>query len=142
MDGKEAIEQFKEWYFESYGVKPTEKLIETFCKMKGIDIEKIREQARKEVANVEEIKVCSVLADAPTVASDSAQLVQAKEPDKDELISILNTITGHIQTVMKMFEPYRHLLNHIDSDELRDIEEYMEGLRNENGTNIESFKQT
>jgi hypothetical protein len=72
LDGKETIEQFKEWYFESYGVKPTEKLIETFCKMKGIEIEKIREQDRKEVTNVEEIKECSVLADVPVVTNDTS----------------------------------------------------------------------
>jgi archaellum component FlaC len=53
LDGKEAIAQYKEWYFEFYGVKPTEKLIETFCKIKGIDIEQVREQNR-EATKVEE----------------------------------------------------------------------------------------
>jgi hypothetical protein len=52
LDGKEAIIQYKNWYMEHYGVKPSEKLIETFCKLKGIDIEKVRE--REEVAKVEE----------------------------------------------------------------------------------------
>jgi hypothetical protein len=51
LDGKEAIIQYKNWYMEHYGVKPSEKLIETFCKLKGIDIEKVRE--REEVAKVE-----------------------------------------------------------------------------------------
>jgi hypothetical protein len=77
LDGKEAIAQYKEWYMENYGVKPTEKLIETFCKIKGIDIEQIREQTRKEVAKVEEqaeYKVCSVLEDVPTVATASTQI--------------------------------------------------------------------
>jgi 4'-phosphopantetheinyl transferase EntD len=77
LDGKEAIAQYKEWYTESYGVKPTEKLIETFCKMKGIDIEKIREQDRKEVTNVEEIKECSVLADVPVVTNDTTRAINS-----------------------------------------------------------------
>jgi hypothetical protein len=66
LDGKEAISQFKEWYQENYNVKPTEKLIETFCKMKGIKIE------REEVAKVEEIQVCSVLSDVPVVTNDTS----------------------------------------------------------------------
>jgi molecular chaperone GrpE (heat shock protein) len=77
LDGKEAIEQFKEWYMESYGVKPTEKLIETFCKMKGIDIEKVMEQDRKEVVKVEEPKdyeACSILKDIPTVATADSHI--------------------------------------------------------------------
>ena len=49
MDGKEAIAQYKEWYQEFYGIKPTEKLIDTFCRMKGID--------REEVTKVEENKM-------------------------------------------------------------------------------------
>jgi predicted choloylglycine hydrolase len=75
LDGKEAISQFKEWYQEFYGVKPTEKLIETFCKMKGIDIEKVREQDRKEEAKVEEIKECSVLTDVPVVTNDTTRAI-------------------------------------------------------------------
>jgi succinyl-CoA synthetase beta subunit len=82
LDGKEAIAQYKEWYFEFYGVKPTEKLIETFCKMKGIDIEQVRKQAREEVAKVEnqaEYKVCSVLEDVPTVTTASVQIPYTEE---------------------------------------------------------------
>jgi hypothetical protein len=77
LDGKEAIEQFKDWYMESYGVKPTEKLVETFCKMKGIDIEKVMEQDRKEVVKVEEPKdyeACSILKDIPTVATADSHI--------------------------------------------------------------------
>ncbi|HUV84237.1 MAG TPA: hypothetical protein VMV86_00925, partial [Methanosarcinales archaeon] len=89
MDGKEAISQYKEWYIEHYGVKPTEKLIETFCKIKGIDIEQIREQTREEVVKVEEqadYKVCSVLKDVPTVATASTQI-----PYTDENFRALET---------------------------------------------------
>jgi uncharacterized protein YfeS len=78
LDGKERIEQFKEWYQEFYGVKPTEKLIETFCKMKGIEIK----QEREEVAKVEEkaeYKVCSVSEDVPTVATASTQIPYTEE---------------------------------------------------------------
>lgn len=56
MDGKAAIVQYKEWYQEFYGVKPTEKLIETFCKIKGIEIEQVREQPEEEndITNAED----------------------------------------------------------------------------------------
>jgi hypothetical protein len=59
MDGKKAIEGYKEWYCEHYNTKPTEKLIETFCRINGIEIE------RKEVAKVADYKECSVLNDVP-----------------------------------------------------------------------------
>jgi hypothetical protein len=78
LDGKEAIEQFKEWYMESYGVKPTEKLIETFCKMKGIEIKQEREEVAK-VENQAEYKVCSVLEDVPTVATADTKLPYTEE---------------------------------------------------------------
>lgn len=54
MNGKEAIAQYKDWHKERYGFGPTEKLIDKFCEINDIDIERIRKQAREEVTKVED----------------------------------------------------------------------------------------
>jgi hypothetical protein len=169
LDGKEAIEQFKEWYMESYGVKPTEKLIETFCKMKGIDIEQVKEQNRKEVAKVEEqaeYKVCSVLQDVPTVATASTQIpfteenfraletnyqnlladyeevsaiAQAKDREISILVKHLTKATSDIKALLNMIKPYRDMLSAMDFKALQEIEKDVEDLKNGNGS-TESVK--
>lgn len=119
MDGREAIAQYKEWYYEFYGVKPTEKLIEIFCKIKGIDIEKIREQAREEVAKVEESKeyeICSALKDVPTKSTDSTahmaiqyteENFRALETNYNNLLSDYEEICNISQEQAKIIERYQ-----------------------------------
>ena len=81
MDGKEAIESYKEWYLEFYNVKPTEKLIETFCKIKDIDLDKVREQVREDVAKVEETKERSVLNDVLVVTNETSGAINPYTED-------------------------------------------------------------
>lgn len=102
MDGKEAIEQYKDWYHENYNRKPTEKLVETFCKIKGIDIEQIREQPREEVAKVEEAteyKVCSALDDVPTVASGGTEKLEYTEDNFRALETNYHNLLAEFQEV-------------------------------------------
>jgi hypothetical protein len=82
LDGKEAIEQYKEWYKEKFGFPPTEKLIDRFCELRGIKIE------REEVAKVEDIKECSVLNDVPVVTNDTSIITN---PHMEENYKALET---------------------------------------------------
>jgi archaellum component FlaC len=169
LDGKEAISQFKEWYMESYGVKPTEKLIKTFCKMKGIDIEQLRELDREEVAKLDETKECSMLNNAPVVTNVTMdevnphaeenykalettyqnllaehQEVCAIAEEQKNYISRLEArvdiLSAQIKTVIKFFNPCRHHLHPNSRDELVEIEKYVEGLKDGNGTSTEVTK--
>lgn len=167
MDGKEAIAQFKDWYMESYGVKPTEKLIATFCKMKGIEIE------REEVTNVEEqveYKVCSVLDDVPVVTNVTEGAInqyteenyKALETNYHNLLaehqeisaialelkqvnekfeSKLDILANYLVVTMKMIKKYRRHLPDEFLKELGEIEKYAEDLKNGNDTSTESTKQ-
>jgi hypothetical protein len=82
VNAKEAIDKYKEWYAELYGIKPSEKLIETFCKMKGIDIEKIRESERKGVAKVEETKA-DVLLSHTQVATNVTEHIPSHHTEEN-----------------------------------------------------------
>lgn len=42
MNAKEAIEGYKEWYKEKFGFGPSEKLIDIFCRINGIEREEGR----------------------------------------------------------------------------------------------------
>jgi hypothetical protein len=127
LDSKEAIAQYKEWYFEFYGVKPTEKLIDTFCKMKGIEIERERE----EVAKVEETKLkhsklpwrLEIIDDEPTIVNadkepliagtDDAFIVEvcnnyeALETNYQNLLSDYEEICTIAQEQAKIIERYQ-----------------------------------
>jgi hypothetical protein len=97
VNAKEAIDKYKEWYTELYGVKPSEKLIETFCKMKGIDIEKIRDPERKEVAKVEDKKQHSVLINVPVVTNETTDFTnhQSEENYKALETNYHNLLAEH-----------------------------------------------
>jgi DNA primase catalytic subunit len=159
LDGKEAIAQYKEWYMESYGVKPTEKLIETFCKINGIDIEQVREQNRKEVAKVEEqaeYKVCSVLEDVPTVTTASTQIpytednfraletnyhnmlaefqevsaiAQEQGNEIEKFISLTKKLSVNIVKLLEIMGYYKDLLSPTDASKLQEIVKEIEGCK-------------
>jgi hypothetical protein len=150
LDGKEAISQFKDWYIEFYGVKPTEKLIETFCKMKGIDIEKIREQDRKEVAKVDEIKASGVLNNAQVVTNDTSGVInphieenyKALETTYQNLLAehqevcaiaqeqkqtieddnaLIVKLSTNIGKLLNIMDYYKDLLSPLDVEKLKEI---------------------
>lgn len=151
MDGREAISEYKEWYIESYGVKPTEKLIETFCKMKGIDIEQVRKQDREEVAMVEEVKELSSDTDltAHTANQHTEENFKALETNYHNLLAEFQEVsaiaqeqgneiytlakhltkaTSDVKTLLDMLKPYRDMMSAMDFVKLQEIEKYVEAI--------------
>ncbi len=162
MNAKEAIDKYKEWYTESYGVKPTEKLVETFCRINGIEVE------REEVVKVEETKEYSVLNNAQVVTNVTEHMAdhhteedykalevtyqnmlaehqeicaiaqEQKQTIEDDnvLIVKLSTNMGKLLNIM---DYYKDLFSPSDIGRLDEIKKEVEGLRYEQ-RNTESTK--
>ena len=155
LDGKEAIAQYKEWYKERYGFAPTEKLIDKFCKINSIDIE------REEVAKVEEqaeYKICSMLEDVPTVATANSQISYAEEnfraletnhhnllAEFQEVSAIaqeqgneIEKLTAHVAKLsmnigklLNILDYYKDLLSPSDISKLQEIVKESEDMKND-----------
>lgn len=159
MEGRESISQYKDWYKEKYGFGPTEKLIDRFCKLNDIDIE--REEVVK-VEDAEKYEVCSILKDTATVTSagtepiaifpyteanfraletnyqnllgefeDVCAISHLKDKKNVELIEKINVLVSGYETVIELIvEPFKDQLQPDNLEELAKVERYLEGCKN------------
>lgn len=61
-----TVAEFKDWYKKQYSIEPSEKLVDRFCQINGIE-------QKEEKAMIEP---CSILKDVPTITTNTTAPVQ------------------------------------------------------------------